>query len=140
MEPALRNLTGIAGAMPRALRALLDGMGAREIDHLWIFPPLSRGRTDRGLLVASCFEAEGARRRVFTLAYTAERTSAGVSLESRLAEEALVPPDRLHRVIAGVIERSGLELDGPEDFAIEGEPGRLEELIEGFETVEREAP
>jgi hypothetical protein len=119
-------------------------LGPETLDRLWIFPARIRGRTERGLVAASRYapaalegESDTApaeeRRRLYTAAYTAERTGKGLVIEHGLREEGEAPPDRLPRVMDGVVKRSGDELGDPREVLLHGDAALFEELMAGFD-------
>jgi hypothetical protein len=107
-------------------------LGENEIDRLWVFPPLIVGRRERGLVAASCFAADGARR-LYTAPYSAERTGTGLTVENGIAEEGQAPADRLPRVMQGVVRRSGIDLGEPRMVKIDGNPDNLRALLSEFD-------
>ena len=44
---------GVPEALPRTLVATRNRFAPEDMDHLWIFPPLRRGRRERGLVAVS---------------------------------------------------------------------------------------
>lgn len=122
-----------------------DRLGSEKVDALWLFPPLVRGRSERGLVVASCFddgkgttEEEDARpipvedrRLLHTLTYQAERTGrGGLTVEAELFEEGLAPEERVSSVIRGVVRRTEIELGDPRAVQIGGDADEFEKLLE----------
>jgi hypothetical protein len=124
---------GVPEALPATLRMLGDKLGAAAIDRLWIFPPLIRGRREWGLVAASCYTADEDRRRLLSAAYVAERTGQGLSVVHDLDEQGEAPPDRLPRVMDGVVRRSGEELGEPREVVVDGTPEVFEELMREYE-------
>ncbi len=120
---------GVPEALPTTLGLVQQRIGAERVDKLWLFPPLVQGRRERGLVVASCFE-DGDRRLVHTITYQAERTGKGLSVETEIFEEGVVPEDRIPRLIRGVVRRSATRMGDPRDVRIGGDPGELEKLVE----------
>ncbi len=112
---------------------VVDRLGAERIDRLWIFPPLIRGRKEWGLVAASVFTDDGERRRLHTAPYTAERTGQGLTLANDVHEQGEAPPDRLPRVMAGVVHRSPEELGEPREVVVEGSPDSIAELMAEFD-------
>ena len=112
---------------------VVDRLGAERIDRLWIFPPLIRGRREWGLVAASVFTADGERRGLHTAPYTAERTGQGLQITFDLLEQGDAPPDRLPRVMSGVVHRSAEELGEAREVAVEGSPGTIAELMAEFD-------
>ena len=123
---------GVPEAIPRTLQMMARRLGEREIDRLWVFPPLIVGRTERGLVAVSCFTEDGARR-LYTAPYSAERTGTSLSVENGIAEEGRAPPDRLPRVMRGVVRRSQIDLGEPRMIEIAGDPGKLRALLDEFD-------
>ena len=123
---------GVPEAIPRTLQMMARRLGESEIDRLWVFPPLIVGRKERGLVAASCFTEDGARR-LYTALYSAERTGTSLSVENGIAEEGQAPPDRLPRVMRGVVRRSEIDLGEPRMVEIAGDPARLRALLDEFD-------
>ncbi len=124
-----RSDPGVPEALPEALRFLRDALGVEAVADLWIFPPLVRGRRERGLVVASAF-AEEDRRGVHTVTYVAERTGKGVRVDPAIAEEGEVPPDRLPRMIRGVVRRARHDLGEPRRVDISGAADAFQALLD----------
>ena len=123
---------GVPEAIPRTLQMMARRLGASEIDRLWVFPPLVVGRKERGLVAASCFTEDGARR-LYTALYSAERTGTSLLVENGIAEEGQTPPDRLPRVMRGVVRRSEIDLGEPRMVEIAGDPAKLKALLDEFD-------
>ena len=123
---------GVPEALPRTLAMVVERLGAERIDRLWIFPPLIRGRREWGLVAASAYTEDGERRLLHTAPYTAERTGQGLQLTHDLHEQGEAPPDRLPRVMSGVVHRSPEELGEPREVVVEGNPETLAELLGEF--------
>ena len=77
--------------------------------------------------------AEAERRLLVVAPYTAERTGKGLFLEVRYVEQGEAPPDRLPRVMDGVVRRAGGDLGDPREIEIEGEPERFREYLASFD-------
>ena len=123
---------GVPEAIPRTLLLVAQRLGEGEIDRLWIFPPLIRGRKEWGLVAASCFTREGARR-LFTAQYSAERAGMSLTVDTGMAEEGRTPPERLPQVMSGVARRSEIDLGEPRTIEIAGDPARFEALMSEFD-------
>ncbi|MGI9625868.1 MAG: hypothetical protein ACR2QM_03455 [Longimicrobiales bacterium] len=123
---------GVPEALARTLQTVGRRLGAESIDRLWIFPPLVRGRREWGLVAASCYQEEDARR-LITVRYSAERTGKGLFLDTKLAEEGLAPADRLPRVMDGVVRRGPGPLGSPTVVDVEGEEEALQGLMDDFD-------
>ncbi len=127
-----RGDPGVPEAIPRTLQMMARRLGESEIDRLWVFPPLIVGRKERGLVAASCFAEDGARR-LYTAPYSAERTGTSLSVEHGIAEEGQAPPDRLARVMQGVVRRSEIDLGEPRRVEIAGDPEKFMALLDEFD-------
>ncbi len=123
---------GVPEAIPRTLQMVARRLGEAEIDRLWVFPPLISGRKEWGLVTASCF-TDGGARRLYAAPYSAERTGVGLRVDTALAEEGQAPPDRLPRVMRGVVHRSGIGLGDPRTVEISGDPEKFQELMDEFD-------
>lgn len=135
---------GVPEAIPRTVQGLGLRLGPESLDRLWIFPPMIRGRREWGLVAASRFAdapdlpdtpdaargPDGPRRRLFTAPYSAERTGKGLTLEWSLVEQGEAPPDRLPRVMDGVVRRAGDELGEAREVEIGGALEHFEALLD----------
>ena len=124
---------GVPEGLPRTIRSIVDLLGIEDVDRLWIFPPLIRGRKEWGLVVATVFTGSDDRRRLLSAAYTAERTGEGLSLSHDVNEQGDAPPDRLPRVMNGVTRRAGDDLGEPREVVVDGRPKAFEELMAEFD-------
>lgn len=140
---------GVPEALPRVLRMIGRRLGPEAMDRVWVFPPLVRGRREWGLVAVSRYAPEpgdadgraGAdpppeqepRRVLCTAPYAAERTGKGLHMDMTLRVQGEAPPDRLPRVMEGVVRRSGDELGDPREIDIRGDPDRFEALLDEFD-------
>lgn len=124
---------GVPEALPRTLVSLRERLGAERVDRLWIFPPMRRGRRERGVVAVSLFGEGGDRRRLLTLAYHAARSGLELTVEHTFHEEGEAPPELLPRVMEGVVRRAGEGLGDPREVEIGGEPARYHALVEEFD-------
>ncbi len=131
--------TGAPQALSTALRRVGDRLRAETIDRLWIFPPMKRGRQEWGVIAASCFAEEGDRRALYTLRYSAELTGAGTTFESEITPEGEAPPDRLPRVMEGVVRRSEDQLGNPRVIEIEGRAEVFDQVLEEYDFSDEES-
>lgn len=120
-------------ALPRSLVHARERLRPENVDRLWIFPPIRRGRRERGLVALSLFLEGQERRRLLTLAYTAERTGKGMTLEHVFHEEGEAPPELLPRVMEGVVRRAGEAYGEPREVAIEASPESFAALVDEFD-------
>jgi len=112
---------------------LRDRLGVEEIDRMWIFPPLRRGRREQGLITVGTFVEDAERRGVVTVSYQAEHTGKGVSVEPSFNFEGEAPPDRFPGVMQGVVRRSGTSQGEPREVEIGGSAEQFEVLMEEFD-------
>jgi hypothetical protein len=130
---------GVPEALPRTLVRLRDRLGVESIDRLWIFPPARRGRRERGLVAVSIFQDGEERRGMVTVAYSAEHTGKGVTVDPTFTHEGAAPPERFPPVMVGVVRRAGDESGEPREVEIEGSAVKFEELMEEYEAAFIEA-
>jgi hypothetical protein len=125
---------GVPEALPRALECLRERFGAASLDRLWIFPPLRRGRRERGLIALSAFQEgrEGEERRsLVTVTYAAEHSGKeGVKVETSFTHEGEAPADRFPGLMKGVVLRGGEERGEPREVEVAGSAEKLDELLE----------
>lgn len=124
---------GVPEALPRTLAMVVDRLGVENIDRLWIFPPLIRGRKEWGLVAASVFMDDDERRRLHIAPYTAERTGTGLAVQNDLHEQGDAPPGNLLRVMKGVVHRSPEELGEPREIVVERSADPVAELMAEFD-------
>jgi hypothetical protein len=132
---------GVPEALPRALEQLRERLGAAALDRLWIFPPMRRGRRERGLVAVSAFRDGGERRDLITVAYVAEHSGReGVRVETSLTHEGEAPADRFPTVMRGVVQRGGEERGEPREVEIAGSAEKLDEVLEELGVTPSGAP
>ena len=124
---------GVPEALPRTLIRLRERIAVEDIDRLWIFPPVRNGRRERGLIAVSTFQHGEDRRSMITVAYVAEHTGQGVTIEPSFTMEGAATPDRFPRVMQGVVRRGGEEKGEPREVEIDGSSERYESLLEEFD-------
>ena len=124
---------GVPEALPRVLIRLRSRLSIEALDRLWIFPPVRKGRCERGLIAVSTFQDGENRRGMITVAYHAEYTGTGVTVEPCFTREGEAPPDRFPGVMRGVVRRGGEEKGEPREVEIDGSAERFEELMEEFD-------
>lgn len=130
---------GVPEALPRTLIRLRDRLGVEAIDRLWIFPPVRRGRREQGLVAVSTFQDGEERRSMVTVAYNAEHTGTGISVEPSFTREGEAPPDRFPGVMQGVVRRAGERTGEPREVEINASSERFEALMEEYDEVFIEA-
>ncbi|MFC1791784.1 hypothetical protein ACFL0I_04890 [Gemmatimonadota bacterium] len=117
-------------AMGRLLAVIEERIPLETVDRIWVFPPLVRGRKEWGLVAVSCLTEDPECRDLLTARYSAELTGQGMAFESEIASEGSAPPERLPRVMDGVIRRSDLQLGEAREEKIGGDPQRFRSLLE----------
>ena len=129
---------GVPEALPRVLIRVRDHFGSELIDRLWLFPPVRRARREQGLVAVSTFLEGQQRRAMVTVAYTAEHSGAGVSIETWFTQEGEAFPDRFPAVMLGVVNRTKETPGEAREVEISGSGQKFEELMEGFDAwIER---
>lgn len=123
---------GVPEGLATTLALVRGRLAADSIDRLWIFPPMTRGRRERGLVAISCY-AEKERRRLFTAAYQARRRGLDLGVAPELVEQGLAPADSLPRVMTGVVRRESLQLGEPREVVVGGDPATLDGLVAELE-------
>jgi hypothetical protein len=126
---------GVPEAIPRTLIRLRDRLGVENIDRLWIFPPVRRGRRETGLVAVSTILDGEERRSMVTVAYSAEHTGKGVTVVPTFTREGLAPADRFPPVMRGVVRRSGDGAEEPREVEISASGERFEALMEEYDAV-----
>jgi len=126
-------------AVPRTLIRLRDRIGVDTIDRLWIFPPVRNGRREQGLIAVSTFQGDDDRRSMITVAYNAEHTGRGITVEPAFTREGEAPPDRFPPVMQGVVRRAPGGAGAPREVRIEASAQKFEELMEEYDDVFIEA-
>ena len=116
-------------AVGRVLREIREKLGAERIDRVWIFPSLVRGRKEWGLVAVSGRSDDSELRTLYTARYSAELTGRGSDFEMGITVEGKATPDRLPRVMDGVVRRSDLPLGDPVEVEIAGDPETLDALV-----------
>lgn len=141
MKPETKKAAdpGVPEALPRTLIRLRDELGVESIARLWIFPPVRKGRREQGLVAVSLYEDDDERRTMVTVAYNAEHTGKGITVEPSFKEEASAPADLFPSVMQGVVRRSGEGAGEPREVEIEASAQRFEELMEEYDDVFIEA-
>lgn len=130
---------GVPEALPRTLVRLRDELGVDVIDRLWIFPPVRKGRREQGLIAVSVFQTGDERRGVITVAYNAEHTGKGVTVEPTFTVQGEAPAETFPPVMQGVVRRSGEGAGEPREVVIDASGAAYEELMEEYDDVFIEA-
>jgi hypothetical protein len=94
---------------------------------------MRRGRRESGLVAVSVFRAGEERRRLLTVAYTAERTGRGLTIEPVFTQEGEAPAELLPRVMEGVVRRAGEGQGDPREVTVGGDPATFAALMDEFD-------
>jgi hypothetical protein len=130
----------VPDALGRVLQEIRNRVGGDMVDRVWIFPPLIRGRKEWGLVAVSSLTQDPDRRTLYTARYSAELTGTGSSLDCGITVEGDAPPDRLPRVMDGVVRRSDLQLGEAREVKIRGESDKLSALVTEYGGVDVPLP
>ncbi len=127
-------------AVGRVLQEIREKLGAERIDRVWIFPSLVRGRKEWGLVAVSGRSIHSELHTLYTARYSAELTGEGSDFEMGITVEGEATPDRLPRVMDGVVRRSDLPLGDPVEVEISGNPETLDALVKERGGAETQPP
>jgi hypothetical protein len=97
-------------AQRELVRGLPTAFAIDRIDHIWIFPPFTNRKRETGFIVLSLLSPTEGRednREVVTIRYEAGLSGGRTGYQQRVTEEGWAPAERIDRVIAGVLARSG---------------------------------
>ena len=119
----------VPDALSRLLAILGERVGVGTMDRIWIFPPLVRGRKEWGLVAVSCMTDGPSQRTLVTGRYQAEMTGKGMMFQPEFMSEGAAPPDRLPRIMDGVVRRSDLQLGVPRETEIGGDLDLFRNLL-----------
>jgi hypothetical protein len=119
-------------ALAAALAAAAARIAPERIDQVWLFPARHAGPRETALAVLSVYpegDPANSQRTIHTVRYRAEQGRDGrVQRTDEVAEQGTVPPDRVDRIIEGVLRR----LDEPETPDVRetgGDPRKWAELL-----------
>lgn len=116
-----------------ALAAVAGRFPAERLAQVWIFPPRRIGAKESGLavLVVTADGPADERRTIWTLRYETEAAKGGrVTRADTLDEQGTVPPDRVDRIVDGVVRRLEGEGDAPDVREVGGDPEVWRALLE----------
>lgn len=97
---------------------------AARLAQAWIFPPRRVAAKESGLavLVVSAEDPADNRRTIWTLRYELEAGKGGkVDRTDHLDEQGTVPPDRVDRIVEGVVRRLEGEGGAPDVRELDGD-------------------
>ena len=125
-----------------ALAAVVDRIPPERVEQVWVFPPRMIGAKESGLAVLVVAPADGEadreRRAIYTLRYEALAEKGKTTRADRLEEQGTVPPDRVDRIIDGVVRRLEGDPAPPDIRETGGDPSAWRALLEelGHVTVD----
>jgi hypothetical protein len=115
-----------------ALAAAAGRVAPETVDQVWLFPRRAVGNRESALAVLVVVPPEdAARRTIWTVRYEidAPRGQKPTRTE-RVEEQGTVPPDRVDRIIDGVLRRlEGGEADAPDVRELRGDLGAWTALL-----------
>ena len=119
-----------------SLPALAENLGTQvdvtTVDQLWLFPTRRAAGIESTVFVLSVHDQDD-RRRVLTAHMRATRNKRGeAAIETKLAEHATAPAERIPRVIDGVLKRLGDDYAStpPSTARIDRKPERWQAVVE----------
>ena len=131
-----------------ALRAVIASIPGRlpveRLDRLWVFPPKEIGSRESGLVVIAALPdsphgSADTQRDLLTLRYESDRSRPRAVPRVVVTDQGSAPPDRIPRVIAGVVARLS-DSDEPDEHSIRGRADAWRALLEeyGIPVVDRD--
>ena len=114
-------LAGVAALFPAA-----------RLAQVWIFPPRRVGAKESGLavLVVTAEDPADEQRTIWTLRYEVEAGKDGKPARSdALDEQGTVPPDRVNRIVDGVVRRLEGEGGAPDVRELHGDAAAWRALL-----------
>ena len=118
-----------------ALASVVDRIPPDRVEQVWLFPPRRVGAKESGLAVLVVTAGDDgddgdAGRTIWTVRYDAETGKGGkVQAAHALEEQGTVPPDRVGRIVDGVVRRLEAESDAPDVRELAGDPAAWRALL-----------
>ena len=119
-----------------ALASVVDRIPPDRVEQVWLFPPRRVGAKESGLAVlvvtavTAGDDADDQGRTIWTVRYDAETGKGGkVQAAHALEEQGTVPPDRVGRIVDGVVRRLEAESDAPDVRELAGDPAAWRALL-----------
>jgi len=110
------SIASLSEALTLLLREVPSSFPPEQVDRIWIFAPREIGSRESGLVVLSLLGGPGQRqdqRRLVTWHYEAVRERGGWKRKDAVLEQGLAPPERIPRLMAGVLARLGDTAEAP---------------------------
>ena len=115
-----------------ALASVADRIPPERVEQVWLFPPRRVGAKESGLavLVVTAEDDADAGRTIWTVRYDAETGKGGKTTAAHaLEEQGTVPPDRVGRIVDGVVRRLEAESDAPDVRELAGDAAEWRALL-----------
>jgi hypothetical protein len=115
-----------------ALASVADRIPPERVEQVWLFPPRRVGAKESGLavLVVTAQDDADAGRTIWTVRYDAETGKGGKTTAAHaLEEQGTVPPDRVGRIVDGVVRRLEAESDAPDVRELAGDAAEWRALL-----------
>ena len=115
-----------------ALASAAERIPPDRVEQVWLFPPRRVGAKESGLavLVVAAEGDDEAGRTIWTARYEAETGTGGkLSSAPALEEQGTVPPDRVGRIVDGVVRRLEAESDAPDVRELARDPAAWRALL-----------
>jgi hypothetical protein len=115
-----------------ALASVADRIPPERVEQVWLFPPRRVGAKESGLavLVVTAQDDAEAGRTIWTVRYDAETGKGGkTTAANTLEEQGTVPPDRVGRIVDGVVRRLEAESDAPDVRELAGDTAEWRALL-----------
>lgn len=116
-----------------ALAAAAQRIPPGRVAQAWIFPARQVAARETGLavLVVRAEDAADSRRTIWTLRYEVETGKGGKAVRTDVLEEqGTVPPDRVDRIVQGVMQRLEAESDAPDVRELDGDETAWRALLD----------
>ena len=116
-----------------ALRTAAGRIPPERVAQVWLFPARQVAARETGLavLVVRPDDAGDPRRTIWTLRYEAETGKGGRTTRTDvLDEQGTVPPDRVDRIVQGVMQRLEQESDAPDIRELDGDAEAWRALLD----------
>ena len=115
-----------------ALASVAGRIPPGRVEQVWLFPPRRVGAKESGLavLVVAAEDEADEGRTIWTVRYEAETGKGGkTSATHALEEQGTVPPDRVGRIVDGVVRRLEAESDAPDVRELARDPAEWRVLL-----------
>ena len=121
----------LTSAQREILRQLHTIIETDRLERIWLFAPHIGTARESGLFVLSLYSDSrmgGEMRELLTLRYTVQQQGSKPVLERSILSEGWAPPNRIERVMVGVLARAGNDAGNAREEVI-GDGERWEDLL-----------